>query len=482
MKRVFCVSILLTAALFAVVGFVSDSAFALADDVVLDVGADTPVVMAGEGNKVIVRVLVKPERRERESRAPLAVALVLDKSGSMASDGKMKNAKLGALEALKMLDPGDVATVVVYDDSARVAVRARPVGKGDKEPVFSRGIGRIQPSGMTALHAGVVLGAKQLEPFVKEGFIPRIVMLSDGVANVGPSTTRELASLGRKLARKEMTITTIGLGLDYNEDLMTALAAESGGNAYFARTSKMLRDIFARDMEDAVTLTARKVRVTLRGKGGARPERALGRVGRIEEDVVEVAIDNLYGSEKYALIELELPKGTPGTTLEAAEVLLEYVDPESGEKVVSKSPLTVAFTEDEGEVEKNRQPEIVSQAALARNAEIREEAIRLADEGKAKEAAMILSERTQQLRMLAPSVGSAAPMMRKESAAFDELAESLAAEGEFSNEDRKAVLNEAYIQKNQQTLVVMDDADDDPLLDDEDIDYDEDDDEYDEEE
>lgn len=429
------------------------------ETVVFEVDADTPVVRTGEARKVVVRALVRPYAKRETVRAPLAVALVLDKSGSMASDGKMENAKLGALEALKMLDSRDVATIVVYDDNASVLVRARSVGNGAKEPAFLRAISRVRAGGMTALHDGVVLGAEQLEPFVDEGFIPRIVLLSDGIANVGPSSTGELARLGRGLARREMTITTIGLGLDYHEDLMTALAAESGGNAYFARNARMLPEIFARDMEDAVTLTARKVRITLRALGGARPARVIGRPGNLADSVLEASIDNLYSGEKYALFEMELPEGEDGARLEAAEVVLEYIDPASGNSVRKSAPLTFSFTGNAAEVEKNQRADIVSQVALARNAEIREEAVRLADEGKAQEAARMLGERTKQLRMLAPSVGAAAPQMEKESGYFEELAENLLATGGLSNVERKEVLNDAYMQKTQQAPVEMESGD-----------------------
>ena len=429
------------------------------ETVVFEVDADTPVVRTGEARKVVVRALVRPYAKRETVRAPLAVALVLDKSGSMASDGKMENAKLGALEALKMLDSRDVATIVVYDDNASVLVRARSVGNGAKEPAFLRAISRVRAGGMTALHDGVVLGAEQLEPFVDEGFIPRIVLLSDGIANVGPSSTGELARLGRGLARREMTITTIGLGLDYHEDLMTALAAESGGNAYFARNARMLPEIFARDMEDAVTLTARKVRITLRALGGARPARVIGRPGNLADSVLEASIENLYSGEKYALFEMELPEGEDGARLEAAEVVLEYIDPVSGNSVRKSAPLTFSFTGNAAEVEKNQRADIVSQVALARNAEIREEAVRLADEGKAQEAARMLGERTKQLRMLAPSVGAAAPQMEKESGYFEELAENLLATGGLSNVERKEVLNDAYMQKTQQAPVEMESGD-----------------------
>ena len=452
--------LLLVLGVCAVVLFGAGAVFAeQKETVVFEVDADTPVVRTGEARKVVVRALVRPYAKRETVRAPLAVALVLDKSGSMASDGKMENAKLGALEALKMLDSRDVATIVVYDDNASVLVRARSVGNGAKEPAFLRAISRVRAGGMTALHDGVVLGAEQLEPFVDEGFIPRIVLLSDGIANVGPSSTGELARLGRGLARREMTITTIGLGLDYHEDLMTALAAESGGNAYFARNARMLPEIFARDMEDAVTLTARKVRITLRALGGARPARVIGRPGNLADSVLEASIDNLYSGEKYALFEMELPEGEDGARLEAAEVVLEYIDPVSGNSVRKSAPLTFSFTGNAAEVEKNQRADIVSQVALARNAEIREEAVRLADEGKAQEAARMLGERTKQLRMLAPSVGAAAPQMEKESGYFEELAENLLATGGLSNVERKEVLNDAYMQKTQQAPVEMESGD-----------------------
>ena len=432
---------------------VSAELYAEEGAVLFEAGADYPVAPAGKrGQRVVVRALVRPSGKVRE-RAPLAVALVLDKSGSMASDGKMENAKKGALEALKMLDSRDVAAVVVYDDGASVLVRARTVGRGEDDPAFYRAIQRLRPGGSTALYHGTVTGAAELQPFIDEGYIPRIVLLSDGIANVGPSSTEDLAALGRNLSRQDITITTIGLGLDYNEDLMTALAAESGGNAYFARHGGMLPEIFARDLEDAVTVTARKVRVTLRCPEGVRPVRVIGRQGKVEGSSLEVAIDNLYGGEKYALFEVELPEGQDGTVLKAAELEVEYADAASGTVVRKNAELAVSFSGDAGAVEKNRRSDILSQAELARNAEIREAAVRLADEGKAREAAQLLDERTKQLQAAAPAAGSAAPKLEQEAGYFEELAESLLEAGVFSSSQRKAVLNDAYTQKNQQAPV-----------------------------
>ncbi|GHS89870.1 hypothetical protein AGMMS49957_14050 [Synergistales bacterium] len=427
--------------------------------VVFEVGADTPVVKAQKGQRVIVRARVRPDgnatdKTVRERRVPLAVALALDKSGSMASDGKMENAKLGAVEALRMLTDRDVAAVVVYDSEASVAVSARAASDQD---VFARVISRVSPGGSTALYDGVETGAEQIEPFIKDGYVPRVILLSDGIANVGPSTTYELSRLARRLARQGMTITTIGLGLDYNEDLMTALASESGGNAYFARHADQLSEIFAADINDAVTLTARKTRVTLKCGGGARPVRVIGRSASGHDgdggDSITVSIDNLYRAEKYAMFEIEITETESAEAFDAATVRLEYVDAATGELVVREVPLTLSFTKDEREVAKNRDPEIVSQAEVAHNVELREEVVRLADEGRAAEAVQVLRERAEALKQFAPSAGASAPALSAEAKEFESMADGLNERGRMSSESRKETLNKAYTQKNQQTPV-----------------------------
>lgn len=439
----------------AAIIFLSLPCAALAAGVVLDVGADAPVLELQRTQRVVVRALVRPSdvRPGVSRRVPLAVALVLDKSGSMASDRKMENAKQGALEALKMLGGDDIATVVVYDSATSVLVPPVNAGNYDR---FREAISSVRAGGSTALYDGVKLGAEKLKPFVREGFVPRIVMLSDGMANVGPSSPRELSALGRRLSGQEMTITTIGLGLDYNEDLMTALAAESGGNAYFARDARSLPEIFARDMEDAVTLTARHVKATLVCGDGVVPIRAIGREGEKRGNVVEVNIDNLYASEKYALFEIEIPEVTDESEIEAAVVKLEYVDPTSGKKIASESPLRISFSRDAKKIEAGRNVEIVSQVEIARNAEVRDEAVRLADQGRHKEASALFKQRASSIVSAYPSGAPLPAAVAADAAQLEEFAEKIEASGSMSNEERKAIVNQSYIQKNQQSMTSED--------------------------
>ncbi|MCL2684387.1 MAG: VWA domain-containing protein, partial [Synergistaceae bacterium] len=298
------ISIIIIAAAVILLSGTRYTSAAFAATVTIEVGADTPAVSVGHAHNVTARVLLKPSGGSSESRPPIAAALVIDKSGSMQGEGKIENARRGAIEALKLLGAGDIAAVIAYDTEAFVLAGAR---KASETAYFVKNISRLEAGGNTALYDGVRLGAREIERFLESGYVPRIILLSDGLANVGPSSVWELASLGRSLSKRGITITTIGLGLDYDEDLMTALAAESGGNAYFARTRDRLEDIFRRDMEDAVAITGRDVRITLSCEEGVRPICSVGREGKSDAKGIMVDIDNLYGGEKYAIFEIEVP-------------------------------------------------------------------------------------------------------------------------------------------------------------------------------
>ena len=137
---------------------------------------------------------------------------------------------------------------------------------------------------------------------------------------------------------------------------------------------------------------------------------------------IEVSIDNVYGREKYALFEIELPAGAAGDSLRAAGLEVEYVDAASGALVKKSAFVDVTFTADPAEVEKGRQAQISSQAELARNALVREAAVKLADSGKVKEAAALMAERARQLQAAAPGAGEAAPALSKEAEYFEEYA------------------------------------------------------------
>jgi len=267
---------------------------------------DRPTVLAGRDETVMIKVGLAGIADACHRRAPLNVALVLDKSGSMGSEAKMANAKRGAIEVVERLTSDDVLALVLYDTGPRVVIPAQPVR--DKEYLIDI-ISSITPGGRTALYGGVALGAAEVRSHLSWEYENRIILLSDGLANVGPSSTRDLARLGCDLAEDGITVTTIGVGTDYNEDLMTALADRSGGNSYFAATSGDLPTIFAEEIGEAMNVAARNVRIRVYCTGGARPVSIPGRGGEISGQTMTVTIGKVYGeNDKYALFEIQVPR------------------------------------------------------------------------------------------------------------------------------------------------------------------------------
>jgi len=167
-----------------------------AAQVKLDVSMAQPTLLAEKKQMAYLKVGLTGFKMSPESdRAPINVALVLDKSGSM-SGTKLAKAKEAACLAVRGLDSQDIVSIVTYDSTVEVLVPATKLT--DKEAVCSK-ISRIESGGSTALFAGISKGAAELRKFLDRDRVNRVILLSDGLANVGPQTPGELGDLGASL-------------------------------------------------------------------------------------------------------------------------------------------------------------------------------------------------------------------------------------------------------------------------------------------
>ncbi|MGO8838028.1 MAG: vWA domain-containing protein, partial [Limisphaerales bacterium] len=148
----------------------------------LNLVPDRDVLLRGSPQEVVVKIdLSAIADRQKHRRTPLNLAVVLDKSGSMTG-AKLEKTKQAALQLLDRLEPNDVFSLVIFSDEARVLVPAQKVE--DKEALREK-IESIEAGGSTALYAGVKAGARQLQEYFSSKRINRVILLSDGLANVG---------------------------------------------------------------------------------------------------------------------------------------------------------------------------------------------------------------------------------------------------------------------------------------------------------
>lgn len=413
----------------------------------VDTALSTPVVPAERSYTTFVKIaLTGFELEPNGVRAPANVAIVLDKSGSMAGE-KIVQAREAAIQAVNMLGREDIVSVVTYDSTVDVIVPATKLV--DKAAIVRR-ISTIQADGNTALFAGVAKGAAEVRKFLSRNRVNRVILLSDGQANVGPSSPRELGELGLSLSKEAISVTTIGLGLGYNEDLMTQLAGFSDGNHAFAKSADDLGPIFEREFGDVLSVVAQEVEITIEVAPGVKPLRVLGRDADILGNQVRTRLNQLYSrQEKFLLLEVEVPPGAAESERPVASVDVAYVNLASKAKERVQDQVSVRYSKSEAEVAKATDAKVVTSAVQQIANEASKEAVRLRDEGKVEEARSVLGRAADYVRSQAAQAPAAAPALEQVEEATRQDAAELEDQGRW-NEKRKSLRAKQYKIEKQQ--------------------------------
>ncbi len=364
-------------------------------DVTVDVNVGEPVMIAGKDQTAYVKITLGgfplPANRKR---SPINLALVLDRSSSMSGD-KLEKAKEAAMMVVDRLQPDDILSVISYDSRVEVLVPATKVQQRD---AIREQIAGLTPRGSTALFAGVSYGIEEVGKFLDAKRVNRIVLLSDGQANIGPSSPNELGRLGEVAARQGISITTIGLGLGYNEDLMSQLAMRSDGNHAFAENADDLATIFQHELGDVLSVVAQDVEIEIDFDKGIVPVRALGREATIHGHKARVSLSQLYAEQqKYVLFEVKVPAGAAGKRRDLASVDVSYDNMITKKKAKARDAVSVAFTKQAKQVAKRQNKDVMVAAVEAIATVENQRAVALRDQGKIKEAKKVLEKNADYL-------------------------------------------------------------------------------------
>jgi Ca-activated chloride channel homolog len=413
----------------------------------LHVDVDRTVLPADTNERAVVKIGLDCERPiRRELRPPVNIALVIDRSGSMSGD-KIVKAREAALEAVRRLGTDDIVALVVYDTNVQTLVPAQRVGNGRR---LEQAICGIEVGGNTALYGGVTRGAAEVRRHMEDRrFVNRVILLSDGLANVGPSSPEELGRLGASLVKEGISVTTIGLGLGFNEDLMTRLAQRSDGNTYFVEDSSDLPRIFAAELGDVLNVVARKVIIEIEFPSSVRPLKFVGRDGVIRGQRAELSLNQLYGGqEKFALIEVEVAPSNPGAELEIARARVSYEDAVSQRPTTVTAKRSVQFSASKAAVVRSADHKVQADYAANALAVAKDEAVALVDSNRRDQAAAVLRQRAQELNVMGELYNNSAVKALAAPAAPE--ADRLEKEG-LGNAERKIYRAESAQTRSQQS-------------------------------
>ncbi|HEU5375370.1 MAG TPA: VWA domain-containing protein [Ktedonobacteraceae bacterium] len=232
------------------------------------VGKDFMPVTGGS-QLAYVLVEMKPTELMAQVRMPLNFALVLDHSGSMKG-AKLKNVKEAVKMVIDRLEPTDYVSVVIFDDTSQVIIPSMPC---NDKPGMKAAIDQIRDAGGTTMSLGMIQGLNELRRWNIPNAINRMILLTDGVTYGDSDRCRQLA---RDAAAAGISIYPLGIGSDWDEDLLDHVGQLSGGMpAEFIKNPTDALTIFEQQIQSAVDVAIRNATLIMRLPAGVTPKKAV---------------------------------------------------------------------------------------------------------------------------------------------------------------------------------------------------------------
>jgi Ca-activated chloride channel family protein len=263
-------------------------------------------LLAGFDNQLDILVrLQAPDApvEARKERPPYGIGLVIDHSGSM-SGRPLEEAKRCAAFVVDRMRADDQISLVQFDNRVGMLCPTKPKSDGRE---LMQAISGIHQGGNTNLHGGWRAGADSLVDMAIATGLRRVILLSDGCANEGVTDTATIADQCRELAAKGVTTSTYGLGNDFNEELMVAMAKAGQGNHYYGDTADDLMEPFQEEFDLLANLCLKGLTLMASVPSGAKVELLNDYAGNAQQGwrLPDIA----WGAEAWAVLRIRLPKG-----------------------------------------------------------------------------------------------------------------------------------------------------------------------------
>jgi Ca-activated chloride channel family protein len=336
-------------------------------------------------------------------RRPLNLSLVIDRSGSMA--GQPLQQAIRAAEVLvEQLEAQDILSVVVYDDVVDTILPPQHVS--DKATIRNL-LRRIRAGGTTNLSGGWLKGCEHVQANQNRESIQRVLLLTDGQANVGVTDPNILIRTARQKAEAGIITTTLGFGAHFNEDLLIGMAQAAGGNFYFIQSPDDASEVFKIEVESLVSVAAQNLTVTLEPVAGSGAEfsELLNNYRSEKHDNHQTVItmgDVYQGEDKLLAFAVKLAAPAQQGTLDLFRLAYTYEAVTDGTIQTFHSEKPVLLSAAIGTIEQAMSAapalSVIEQISRVRIAKAKEQAIAEADQGNHPVAAQLLRQVIADLR------------------------------------------------------------------------------------
>ncbi|SDT08898.1 Ca-activated chloride channel family protein [Paenibacillaceae bacterium GAS479] len=373
--------------------------------------------------------------KEVESRAPINLSLVLDRSGSMSGEPLVYSKKACQFVAEQM-NADDVLSLVAFDNVVNTII---PPAKVMQKEHIKRSMDTIKPGGTTNLSGGLIEGAQHVQKNKADGMVNRVILLSDGHANRGITNQEKLCAIAKEYRASGVGISTMGVGDSFDEELMEGIAEHGGGNFYYIDKADDIPSIFQQELQGLLSVVAQNVSLRLVPSDGTE---IVGIYGYQTEDQgghPVIYVGDVYQNEvKSILVELAFHPHTQGDH-NVLQLFWEYVDVTENVAACSVGiPVRTAFTSDIDLLNAPENPELLQQVELTKSAKAIEDALIAFDRGDMEHGQKLLKVQADQ--MLHMSITMNSTIMAGESAKLYSQLENF----EYTSKKRKELHQEKY--------------------------------------
>lgn len=325
---------------------------------------------------------------QKQKRVPLNVSVVLDRSGSMRGD-KIAYARRAANFLVNQLTSDDIVSIVNYDDRVEVTSASAPV---KNKEVLQRKIDALTDRGSTNLTGGMLEGFAQVKSTKKEGYVNRVLLLTDGLANVGITEPEQMKKLvDARYTEDGIGLSTFGLGADYNEDLLTNLAEMGRSNYYFIGSPDKIPEIFAKELKGLLSVVAQNAWVQVNVPAGLECTKVYGYPYEVNNNNITIRFNDVYANDQKGIL-LKFRARTEVPSSLSFDCKLSYVDANDFKSVVNNKHISVERTSESMRVDEFKDMRVEEMIALYESTEMFDDVLAKVDAGN-YEAARVQADK-----------------------------------------------------------------------------------------
>ncbi len=333
---------------------------AAGDLLTFDAAAANRFVRAERGGSIAVRLRIHARPAAGGPRPPVNLALVVDTSGSMEG-APIEDARAACGALLDALSEGDRLAVVAFHSGAEVLLPSTRLTKENMAGVRAR-IAAMKASGTTDLAGGLSAGLAEVARSFQANGVNRVVLLGDGV----PNDEAPVLPLAEGAAQRGITITALGLGLDYNETLMSSIAGRSGGKYHFIKESSSVAQVFSDEVLRLQRALARGATLRLSPGPGVTIDEVIGLPAARQGAATVVHLGDLSeGDERDVIVRLSAAGRRAGSAVELldAEIAFDTVSTRAVHRLTERAFVSARATSSPAELDQGRDRDVERSAA-----------------------------------------------------------------------------------------------------------------------